>query len=271
MNEGVFFRFFLGAWLSIATVSCIALLMVSAPYGRHIRSGWGPTLRSRWGWLLMEAPSAIGFFVWFLLGAGWRSTVACVFLGLWEFHYLYRAFIYPFTLRDRGKQMPVSVVLMAAFFNLGNTYVNARYLFTLSGGYPTAWLLDIRFLLGLALFITGTVINRQSDAILRGLRRGQETGYRIPYGGLFRWVSSPNYTGEIIEWLGWAIATWSLPGLSFAIWTYANLAPRAFANQRWYQEHFPDYPPERQALFYFPFREPSTAHKKDTVSKERSA
>jgi 3-oxo-5-alpha-steroid 4-dehydrogenase 1 len=270
MNEEIFFRFFLGAWLSISIISCFTLLFISAPYGRHIRSGWGPTIRNRLGWLLMETPSAMGFFVWFLLGKGWHSIVACVFLGLWEFHYLYRAFIYPFTLRDRGKLMPVSVVLMAAFFNLGNTYINARFLFTLSNGYPLTWLVDFRFLFGLALFIIGTAINRQSDAILRGLRGSQETGYRIPYGGLFRWLSSPNYTGEIIEWLGWAIATWSLPGLSFAIWTYANLAPRAFANHRWYREHFPDYPPERQALFFFPNRKTSASPKIIDANEKQS-
>jgi hypothetical protein len=43
-------------------------------------------------------------------------------------------------------------------------------------------------------------------------------------------VSCPNYLGEILEWIGWAIATWSLAGWVFAIWTMANLAPRAFTN-----------------------------------------
>jgi 3-oxo-5-alpha-steroid 4-dehydrogenase 1 len=265
MNEGIFYRFFLSAWLSISVITCFALLVVSAPYGRHFRSGWGPTIRNRLGWMLMEAPSAIAFLVWFLIGKSWHSTVACVFLGLWELHYVYRAFIYPFTLRDQGKRIPVSIVLMAIIFNLGNTYLNARYLFALSGGYPQSWLVDIRFLIGVSLYIAGTIINRQSDDILRRLRQSHETGYRIPYGGLFRWVSSPNYMGEIIEWLGWAIATWSLPGLTFAIWTYANLAPRAFANHRWYREHFPDYPPERQPLFYFPTRKPHPSSDKDIV------
>jgi 3-oxo-5-alpha-steroid 4-dehydrogenase 1 len=253
MKEPVFFNALLTAWLGLAIFACLTLLWVSAPYGRHFRQGWGPTIPNRLGWLLMEAPSAIGFAVWFVLGKGWISPVACVFLGLWEFHYVYRAFIYPFTLRDRGKRMPVTVAVMAGTFSLVNSYLNARFLFTLSGGYALYWFLNPRFLFGLLLYGVGTAINRQSDAVLRGLRQASETGYRIPYGGLFRWVSSPNYLGEIIEWLGWAIATWSLPGLSFAIWTYANLVPRAMANHRWYQKNFPDYPPERQALFYLPF------------------
>jgi len=80
------------------------------------------------------------------------------------------------------------------------------------------------------------------------LRRPQESGYKIPYGGLFRWVSCPNYLGEIVIWTGWAVTTWSLPGLAFALWTATNLIPRARANHRWYRNYFPDYPASRKAL-----------------------
>jgi hypothetical protein len=54
--------------------------------------------------------------------------------------------------------------------------------------------------------------------------------------------------GEILIWIGWAIATWSLAGLSFAAWTIANLLPRAKAHHEWYHKKFPEYPPERKAL-----------------------
>jgi 3-oxo-5-alpha-steroid 4-dehydrogenase 1 len=253
MIEGSIFNILLLIWLGMAIFACLALLWVSAPYGRYARSGWGQTLSNRWGWFLMEAPSSILFLIWFISGKGWNSPVAIVFLVLWEFHYIYRAFVYPFIIHDRGKRMPIVVALAAGIFNLINTYFNGRYLFTLSGLYPTSWLHDPRFIFGVVLYAVGSIINRQSDGILRQLRKEKDTSYHIPYGGLFRWISSPNYLGEIIEWLGWAIATWSIPGLSFAIWTYANLVPRALANHRWYQEKFPDYPKDRQALFYLTF------------------
>ena len=64
-------------------------------------------------------------------------------------------------------------------------------------------------------------------------------------------MSCPNYLGEIVEWIGWAILTWSLAGASFAVWTAANLAPRALSNHRWYREQFTDYPPARRALIPF--------------------
>jgi protein-S-isoprenylcysteine O-methyltransferase Ste14 len=142
--------------------------------------------------------------------------------------------------------MPVAIVAFGLFFNTVNGYLNGRYIFTLSPGYANGWLIDPRFLAGVALFITGFIINRQADRTLRNLRQGGS--YRIPHGGLYRWISSPNYLGEIIIWSGWAVATWSLPGLAFVAWTAANLAPRARSNHAWYRQHFKDYPPERRAL-----------------------
>lgn len=235
------------SWLVVAAGVFVALFFVTAPYGRHVRGGWGPMLPNRLGWLLMEAPASLVFALGFVLGAPCTDPVAWVFLGMWELHYVYRAFVYPFTLRDGGKRMPLSVVAMAVVFNGVNASLNSLWLFDLSGGYGVSWLADPRFLLGLALFLAGMTVNRRADACLRALRASGD-GYLIPQGGLFRWVSSPNYLGEIVEWAGWALATWSLPGLAFACWTAANLVPRARANHRWYRERFPDYPPRRTAL-----------------------
>ena len=57
----------------------------------------------------------------------------------------------------------------------------------------------------------------------------------------------------MIEWLGWAIMTWSFAGLVFFFWTVANLLPRALANHRWYQEKFPEYPTDRKAIIPYLF------------------
>ena len=53
---------------------------------------------------------------------------------------------------------------------------------------------------------------------------------------------------ELIEWTGWAVASWSAGGLAFAVYTAANLGPRAWSTHRWYRRSFPDYPVERKAL-----------------------
>ena len=94
----------------------------------------------------------------------------------------------------------------------------------------------------------GAGINLWSDNRLIGLRAGGKQGYSIPRGGLFELVSSPNLMGEIIEWWGFAIMCWNLPALSFAVWTAANLIPRAISHHAWYRRTFADYPRDRRAV-----------------------
>ena len=247
MTESAFFNWLLVSWLALAAAVFVLLFFVNAPYGRYLRAGWGPTLNNKAAWMVMESAAALLFALFFILGEA-RGPVSWIFLLMWQAHYIHRAFIYPFSLRGPTRRMPVFVVAMGLTFNAVNTYLNGRYLFSLSGGYADSWLRDPRFILGLLLFAAGYVANRQSDVVLGRLRQSAQNGYKIPYGGLYRWVSCPNYLGEIAIWTGWALATWSLPGLAFAVWSVANLAPRARANHAWYRQHFADYPRERKAL-----------------------
>jgi len=196
----------------------------------------------------MESGAPLMFAACFIAGNRPYTVVTIIFLGLWEAHYLHRSFIYPFTIRGKAKHLSLIVLLFGFIFNMVNGYLNGRYLFTFSDGYPVSWLTDPRFILGVTLIVCGFIINRQADTILRNLRRPGENDYKIPYGSFYRWISCPNYFGDILIWTGWAVATWSLPGLAFAVWTIANLAPRARAHHRWYRRQFPAYPPERKAL-----------------------
>jgi 3-oxo-5-alpha-steroid 4-dehydrogenase 1 len=248
MSETTFHLYLILAGFGLASAIFVTLFFVSAPYGRHARRGWGPALPNHIGWMLMEAPSALLFALYFFTGSVPKNLPMILFFLMWEAHYLHRGFIYPWTIRNGHKKMPLSVMLMGILFNAGNTYINGRYLFTLSGGYPEDWVRDPRFIAGAVMFAGGYIINRWADTVLRGLRKPGEEGYRIPQGSLFSLVSCPNYLGEIIEWCGWAVATWSLAGLAFAVWTIANLAPRAYAHHSWYHKTFSDYPPERKAL-----------------------
>lgn len=237
-------------WLSfpLALVTFVTLLFVPAPYGRYQRRGWGPTVSNRLGWLLMEAPAPLLFALCFWLGNAPRSPAAGLFLVMWQMHYLHRAFVYPFRLPERKSSLPIMVPLLGLLFNAGNAFLNGSDLFEFSGGYPPSWLAQPQLVIGVIVFFAGMRINLWADAVLRSLRSPSAEGYRLPQGGLYRWISCPNYLGEILTWCGWALATWSLPGLAFAVWTFANLAPRARAHHAWYRQHFPEYPSRRKAL-----------------------
>lgn len=235
------------ALFAVAAVTFTVLLLISAPYGRHGRGGWGPTIPSRVGWIAMESPSVLVFAAVFWGGDRRAELVPLIFFGMWQLHYFHRTYIFPFRLRARGKRMPALIALMAFGFTTVNAWINALWVSHL-GTYAVSWLTDPRFLVGAALFLAGWAINLHADTVLIHLREPGETGYKVPKGGFYRWVSCPNYLGEIIEWLGWAVATWSLAGLAFAVYTAANLAPRAFTHHRWYRETFEDYPAERRAL-----------------------
>jgi len=236
----------------LAAVTALALVFITAPYGRHDRAGWGPTLPSRVGWILMESPAVLGFVAIYAAGRHRAELTPLVLLALWQLHYLQRTFVFPFRIRSTGKRMPVVIAGLALVFNTLNAYVNARWVSEL-GSYPATWLVDPRFLGGAALFVTGWLINVHADTVLIRLRAPGERGYKIPRGGLYERVSCPNYFGELLEWCGWALATWSLAGAAFAVYTAANLVPRAVANHRWYRTTFPDYPPRRRALIPFLF------------------
>ena len=255
MAETYFFNLLIGISVGIGLAVFVTLFFLPAPYGRHIRKGWGLQIDNRLAWIVMEAVSPIGFFIFFLSGTWKVGVMPYVFLALWLIHYLYRSFLFPALMRGK-RSMPVLIALFAVIFNLMNSYLQGRYLFFFSPKsfkYPTEWLVSAPFLIGISLFITGFVIHVTSDTITRNLRSASETGYRIPYGGLFRWISCPNYFGEIIEWTGWAVLTWSIPGLVFAFWTAANLLPRAYSNHKWYRSRFADYPEERRAIIPFLF------------------
>ena len=256
MSEEKFYRIILYAWIGIALAVMAVLYFIAAPYGRHARKGWGVEIRSWVGWFLMEAPAPIGFTLFFFSGLflpGRVPTTAApyVFLGLWLTHYIHRSFIFPFRLRNRNRRMALLTVAMAVLFNLVNGYINGRWFAAFGPDYPGGWLADPRFTVGLALFVAGFVINIHSDTVLISLRAPGQTEYKIPRGGLFELVSCPNYLGEIVEWCGWALMTWSLPGLVFAVWTAANLAPRAWSNHIWMRRKFPEYPKARRALIPF--------------------
>jgi 3-oxo-5-alpha-steroid 4-dehydrogenase 1 len=245
----------LSLWVIFISAPAVFTLLFffTAPYGRYFRQGWGPSVTARAGWMIMEAPAllVIGLTV---AASGQRvSPLTFLLLGLWEIHYLYRTCLFPLLMRGSSKRFPFLLVAFAFIFNSLNGYANGTFL-SLTGVFTGGdFFSSLRVCAGIALFAAGFLTHVWADRDLRRLRKPGEIGYKIPRGGLWEYVANPNYFGEIVEWSGWALATWSLAGLGFAVFTFANLAPRAWANRRWYLETFDDYPRERKSVIPFVF------------------
>ncbi len=233
-----------------AAFAFIALIFLNAPYGRHLRKGWGPVLPAKFSWIIMELPAVVVILYFFITGSTPKNVVLILFFLIWQFHYIQRTFIYPFLVKS-SKSFPVLIILFGMSFNTMNGYVNGHYLFSMTNDYTLTLLYDPRFIFWVILFFIGFSINVYSDYILRNLRKTRQSEYQIPDKGLFQYVANPNYLGEIIEWTGWAILTWSLPGLAFMVFTVANLVPRAYSNHKWYRENFLNYPQKRKAIIPF--------------------
>lgn len=223
----------------LAVVVFIALQRVEAAYGMTYSRRWGPSVGNKTGWIVMESPAFIVMALLWVSSprAGWPAQ--CVMASLFMIHYFRRSFIFPLLMRGHNR-MPWAIVLSGATFNVVNAYMLGGWLFHVSppGTYDAAWLRSPLFLLGLAVFIAGMAVNIHSDRVIRNLRPKGDNGHYIPRKGLFRYVTGASYFGEFVEWTGYAILTWSLPGAVFALWTFANLAPRAKALHARYVQRF---------------------------------
>jgi len=242
------FHLIVKIWIGIALIMIPVLLSITVPYGRHSRRDWGPMIPNRMGWIIMELPSLIMFITFFLTGPNQMSIPLLIFFLLYVIHYTNRSIIFPLRTHTSRKLMPLLIVVLAIFFNLINGFLNGFYFGSVTQGYSLEWLYDIRFILGFLIFLSGMIINLKYDNMLLALRKSSRNGYAIPTGGLFNVVSCPNFFGEILEWTGFAIMTWSPAALAFLAWTMVNLIPRALDHHKWYLDRFENYPAERKAL-----------------------
>jgi len=238
-------------WIFAAILLFPVLLKVSQPYGRHTKYNWGPMINNNLGWFVMEFPALLIMGYFLLVYSELQNKLVLIAGSLWMLHYIHRAIIFPLRIKTKGKKMPLVIMLFAIFFNLVNGYLNGYWLANFVPLYDYSLPVTIRLITGIVVFLVGFSINKYHDCLLIRLRERSGNGYKIPSGGLFEYVSCPNFLGEIISWLGFFIVTLSLPALSFFIWTMANLITRALDHHRWYRNEFPEYPQNRSAIFPF--------------------
>lgn len=110
---------------------------------------------------------------------------------------------------------------------------------------------------GMCLFYFMEIGNLSAHWTLRTLRPPGTKVRRIPRGGLFELVSCPNYTYEILSWLGFNLMTRTVAGILFMFAGALQMVIWAIGKHRRYQKEFdgkdgrPLYPPNRRAIVPF--------------------
>lgn len=200
-----------------------------------------------------------------------------LFACVWLQHYGNRAIFYPLSIRAAGGERSSFALFnsaLGAFIVGAHGYLNGRS-FSDVQRYSTEYWSDARLWLGLALYEAGWLTTVSSEAILRNLRPAAGAlaagtpaagvaaagvaaagvtaaeRYKVPMGGLFRYVTSPHYLGEIMCFSGLFTMTSQPAALPIILITLANLVPRAAQNQKWYMAKFAQYPKDRRMLIPF--------------------
>uniref|UniRef100_A0A2K6EFH1 Steroid 5 alpha-reductase 1 n=1 Tax=Propithecus coquereli TaxID=379532 RepID=A0A2K6EFH1_PROCO len=217
----------------LALAGFAVLSFVDPPYGRHSSPSSGPRVPARTAWAVQELPSlAVPLYECARASPErLRSAPNRVLLAMFLAHYTQRSLIFPFLIRG-GKPTPLYSCVIAFFFCAYNGYLQSRYL-SQYAVYADDWVTDPRFLIGEC----------------PQLQTPPHSNHR----GLFEYVTAANYFGEIVEWGGYALASWSLQGGAFALFTFCVLLPIAKKHHQWYLEKFEDYPKFRKILIPFLF------------------
>lgn len=254
--------------------------------GSEYRWWFGPAFDARISWFLFECPNLIWSWYWCWYHRDFDSPMRMalssdydrpgistniVLASLFTLHYINRAIVYPMRMNTDSHEVPLLVTVCAALITSWNGYLQCFHLAQIEEHPPLTLSMELGNLFrwaGICLFFVGMGVNVSSDEALRNLRRAnspspppatgnngeksttirhRDCAYYIPRSRLFARVSCPNFLGEIIEWLGFSIASkFSLPSVAFLIYTASNLIPRGVAHHNWYLRKFDDYPIERK-------------------------
>ena len=238
----VLFTHLLWVMSFLAIVVFICLYFITAGYGQFRTKRWGYSIDNQVAWFLMEAPV---FFVMLIIWCRAEFPFhlpELILLGLFLVHYFQRSFVFPSLMKGHSR-MPLSIMMIGIIFNVINGIMQGGGLFwfpipayTQGASYLLRW----NAIVGIIVFLFGMIVNWHSDYVIRHLRQPGETRHYLPQAGFYRYVTSANYFGELVEWIGFAIAAANPAAWVFALWTGANLIPRAHAIHRKYHEEFGD-------------------------------
>lgn len=191
-----------------------------------------------------------------------RRTV--ILIILWGFHYVRRfgevLFVHVY---KRGVPL-IEAVGSIIYYSFFGFWVGWSVNYHIDYRTPP----DYIFIPGILLCIFGGVGNFICHLQLRGMRKSKRrrhsyihpvTKHVIPSGGCFNFISCPHYLFEIVLWLGFAIAAFTLAAWTFCIAVIMTLFVYSYKKHSAYKSEFngendvPLFPKNRKALVPFIF------------------
>ncbi|KYQ94029.1 synaptic glycoprotein SC2-like protein [Tieghemostelium lacteum] len=176
-----------------------------------------------------------------------KHSIQTVALICYSLHYLKRILETIFIHRFSHGTMPLRNLFKNCSYYWGCTIMVSYFvnhpLFTAPS--------QTKQLIGLTLWAVGEISNFICHYQLMNLRPPGTTERRIPRGFLFELLSCPNYTVEILAWLGFSIMTQTLTAFVFTLMGAAQMWVWAVGKHRRYRKDFPNYPKSRKILIPF--------------------
>lgn len=242
---------------SMTIAFLLGLFGAAASHGRfHKTNRKSFMVSDEIAWIFQESPNLI-ITLFYLIKAiifdTKQNKINIFLICLYFLHYIHRTLIFPIILSEKKtkKKWPFEIMILAFIFCICNGFMQNRSIL-INAEYPEGYLMKTNVILGVFVFLIGMFINIYHDYRILYLKRnniGNIDGYVVPTGGLYEFISAPNYLGEIIEWVGFAIACNTSSAWLFAYTTFCAIFPRGLNYHKWYIEKFGNnYPKHRMAI-----------------------
>ena len=199
----------------------------------------GPQLPFRFAQLLEYVPCILIWpIVYWIMGAE-KTQYNNLLTIMWVAHYCKRSFEVCFVHIFSNKTLPIFAVLESCSFK------NCLYYWTFAicqayFGLRTHEYCDKLIIPGLIVFVLGELGNGYSHLRLRMLRpKGSHLHYK-PHGFLFDSITCPNYTCEIMSWIGFAMISQTVVSILFPICGGSQMFIWADDKRKKLGEEFPD-------------------------------
>ncbi|OQR75727.1 trans-2 [Tropilaelaps mercedesae] len=182
------------------------------------------------------------------------ADVVQIAAACWTVHYSKRLFETVFIHRFSHGTMPILNLFKNCSYYWGFGLYIAYYI-----NHPlyTPPASTTQIYAALAVFTLAEVGNLSIHVALRNLRPAGSKERRIPYPTanpftqLFRLVSCPNYTYEVLSWIAFTAMTNTLPAGLFTAAGFYQMTVWALSKHRNYKKEFKDYPKNRKAIVPF--------------------